>query len=67
MKETEKVIEVEDYEIKIGRGGIQLYKGKPVIDVKELPGGRFEMRYCDENEVPLPDSPKIICSPSFLE
>ena len=64
---SEKIIEVEDYEIKIGLGGIQLYKGKPVIDVKELPGGRFEMRYCDENEVPLPNSPKIICGRPIIE
>ena len=65
--QKEKVIEVNYYEIETGPGCIQLYNGKQVIDVKELPGGRFEMRYCDENEVPLPDSPKIICSPSFLE
>ena len=67
MREKEEVIEVEDYEIKTGPGCVQLYKGKPVIDVKELPGGRFEMRYCDENEVPLPDSPKIICLPPIIE
>ena len=65
--QKEKVIEVNYYEIKTGPGCIQLYNGKPVIDVKELPDGRFEMRYCDEKEVPLPGSPKIICGRPIIE
>ena len=65
--QEEKVIEVNYYEIETGPDCIQLYKGKQVIDVKELSGGRFEMRYCDKNEVPLPDSPKIICGRPIIE
>lgn len=63
----EEVIEVNYYEIKTGPGCIQLYNGKQVIDVKELSGGRFEMRYCDEKEIPLPGSPKIICGRPIIE
>ena len=65
--QKEDVIEVNYYEIKTGPGCIQLYKGKQVIDVKELPDGSFEMRYCDEKEVPLPGSPKIICGRPIIE
>ncbi len=61
-------IKVEWHEIEIGSGGLQYYHGKPVVDVKELPNGGYEMFYCDLNENPLPDSPKIICGPPpFME
>lgn len=57
------VIKIEDHEIVIGPNGGQFYKGRQIIDVKELPDGSFEMYYCDKDRKPLPDSPKIICGP----
>ena len=67
MKETEKVIEISYYDIEVGPGCILMYKGNPVVDVKELPGGRSEMRFCDKNEIPLAGSPKIIRGRPIIE
>lgn len=67
MGNSKKTIVIHHCEIDFGPGLIQLYKGKPVIDVDELPDGSFVMYYCDKNEVPLPDSPKIICKRDLRE
>lgn len=55
-------------DVVLGPDCIQYYQGKPVVEGDELPDGSIEMYYCDKNNNPLPDSPKIICGPPpFME
>ena len=63
MKQEEIIINIEENEweeIPIPPEVIYKYKGRFLSFRRTLPSGAWEMRYCDERENILPNSPVII-------